>query len=81
MGAYSPPGGGGGVPDPLTVDTLFVTNNAGIDNLSAGNNAFQATDTGRLGFYEAPPILQQSGVAITAEGIHAALVNLGLIAE
>lgn len=32
-----------------------------------------------LGFYGTTPIAQQTGVAVTAAGIHAALVNLGLI--
>lgn len=31
------------------------------------------------GFYGAAPVAQQTGVAVTAAGIHAALVNLGLI--
>lgn len=33
----------------------------------------------KLGFYNATPVIKQTGVAVTAEGIHAALVNLGLI--
>lgn len=33
-----------------------------------------------LGFYSTSPIAKQTGVAVTAAGIHAALVNLGLIA-
>lgn len=32
-----------------------------------------------IGFYGTAPIVQQTGVAVTAGGIHAALVNLGLI--
>jgi len=32
-----------------------------------------------LGFYGATPVAQQTGVAVDAAGIHAALVNLGLI--
>ena len=32
-----------------------------------------------LGFYAATPVAQQTGVAVTAAGIHAALVALGLI--
>lgn len=40
-----------------------------------------ATDAGidGLGFYGATPVAQQTGVAVTAAAIHAALVNLGLI--
>lgn len=33
----------------------------------------------KLAFYNATPVAQQTGIAVTAEGIHAALVNLGLI--
>lgn len=36
--------------------------------------------TGRVGFYGTTPIAKQTGVAVTAAAIHAALVNLGLIA-
>lgn len=32
-----------------------------------------------LGFYDKTPVAKQTGVAVTAAGIHAALVNLGLI--
>lgn len=35
--------------------------------------------SGNIGFYGTAPIAQQTGVAVTAAGIHAALVNLGLI--
>jgi hypothetical protein len=35
---------------------------------------------GSVGFYGTAPIALQTGVAVTAEGIHAALVALGLIA-
>lgn len=34
---------------------------------------------GTLGFYDTSPIAQQTGVAVSAAGVHAALVNLGLI--
>ena len=33
----------------------------------------------KIGFFNAPPVVQQTGVAVSAVGIHAALVNLGLI--
>jgi parallel beta-helix repeat protein len=33
----------------------------------------------KAGFYETAPIAKQTGVAVSAAGIHAALVNLGLI--
>lgn len=35
---------------------------------------------GTLGFYGATPVAKQTGVAVTAAGVHAALVALGLIA-
>ena len=35
--------------------------------------------SGKSGFYGAAAIAQQTGVAVTAAGVHAALVNLGLI--
>jgi len=34
---------------------------------------------GDVGFYNTAPVAKQTGVAVTAAGIHAALVNLGLI--
>ena len=37
-------------------------------------------DGSNVGFYATAPIAKQTGVAVTAAGIHAALVNLGLIA-
>lgn len=33
----------------------------------------------KLAFYNATPIVQPTGVAVSAAGIHAALVSLGLI--
>lgn len=36
-------------------------------------------DGTEVGFYGATPVAQQTGVAVTAAGVHAALVNLGLI--
>ena len=33
----------------------------------------------KLGFFNTTPVVQQTGIAVTAAGIHAALVNLGLI--
>ena len=37
------------------------------------------TVVGDVGFYGTAPVAQQTGVAVSAAGIHAALVNLGLI--
>ncbi len=36
-------------------------------------------DGSTVGFYGTTPIAQQTGVAVTAGGVHAALVALGLI--
>jgi len=36
-------------------------------------------DGSNVGFYGTAPVTQQTGVAVSAAGIHAALVNLGLI--
>lgn len=49
-----------------------------VGNTGAGTKIGTAT-TQKLAFYGATPIVQQTGVAVTAAGIHAALVNLGLI--
>jgi hypothetical protein len=37
-------------------------------------------DAGKVGFYGTPGVSKQTGVAVTDAAIHAALVNLGLIA-
>jgi hypothetical protein len=47
----------------------------GVTHVLAG-----LAQTGSLGFYGTTPIAKQTGVAVTAGGIHAALVALGLIA-
>jgi hypothetical protein len=52
-----------------TVANLAVTGNAAIGNAGA--------DT--VGFYGHAPTAQQTGVAVSSAGIHAALVALGLI--
>ena len=38
-----------------------------------------AANNRKVGFYGATPVVKQTGVAVTAAAIHAALVNLGLI--
>jgi hypothetical protein len=57
--------------------------------LLSGQNIATDTTTGmkigtgtsqKIGFFNATPIVRPSGVAVTAAGIHAALVSLGLIA-
>jgi hypothetical protein len=49
---------------------------------AAAREAFRLEASGSaamVGFYGAPAVAQQTGVAVTAAAIHAALVNLGLI--
>jgi hypothetical protein len=48
--------------------------------VNATGDILLAHSAGKLGFYGATTIVKQTGVAISAAGIHAALVNLGLIA-
>ena len=61
-----------------------VTGNvtAGIRDAAADVNStiFGNSGFNRIGFYGTAPIVKQTGVAVTAVDIHAALVNLGLIA-
>jgi hypothetical protein len=62
------------------LDTDYSVGNAGaITNNSTGtHNRIDGTN-GREGFYGADGIAKQTGVAVSAAGVHAALVNLGLI--
>lgn len=51
-------------------------------NINTGTNpgcSFGSAGTDRISFYGATPVVQQTGVAVSAAAIHAALVNLGLI--
>ncbi len=74
----------------LTAPTQAVTDLALANDLTIaeGGNVILGTTTGtkigtattqKLGFYNATPIVKQTGVAVTAEAVHAALVALGLI--
>jgi len=54
-------------------DAVFI--DASNDSIVVMSNA-----SGKLGFHGATAIVKQTGVAVTAAGIHAALVSLGLIA-
>ena len=54
----------------------IVTEKGGTGTVRGINIAAAA---GSLGFYGATPVALQTGVAVSAAGIHAALVNLGLI--
>lgn len=53
---------------------FLIANPTGTDDLIIGE-----TGSTKLGFYGHAVIAQQTGVAVTAGGIHAALVALGLI--
>ena len=50
-----------------------------ISGYNSAGNRITVTNDGKLGFFAAPAVVQPTGVAVTAEAIHAALVNLGLI--
>ena len=53
---------------------------AGVDRILFRAENFEFTTVNsNIGFYGTAAIAQQTGVDITAEGIHTALVNLGLI--
>lgn len=54
----------------LELDLLWV----------ASNNVTVQASGGSLGFFGATPVAKPTGVAVSAAGIHAALVDLGLIA-
>lgn len=49
-----------------------------IQETSSGNLRLGKTG-GNVGFYGTTPVALQTGVAVSSAGIHAALVNLGLI--
>ncbi len=57
---------------PFTATTTYAA--SGTPNVTIG------ASTDRLGFYAGAPVAKQTGVAVTAAGIHAALTSLGLIA-
>ena len=59
--------------DGTDFNTTFV--NTTDWNISGANVKF----INDVGFYNTAPVAKQTGVAVTAAGIHAALVNLGLI--
>lgn len=74
--------------NPITAIDLFRNGSDGGSGLTlnltwntTGNAvAIQPTAGGKLGFNGATPVVKPTGVAVTAAGIHAALVSLGLIA-
>jgi hypothetical protein len=60
---------------PQGVGVAALTGSAGTPIVAAST----VSAASRLGFYGATPVALQTGVAVTAGAIHAALVNLGLI--
>lgn len=64
----------------LSEDGLLTLSDAAniATNATTGTKIATAS-TQKLGFFGATPVVQQAGVAVTAGGIHAALVTLGLI--
>lgn len=65
--------------DTTFAGTFNVVGNDAL-NLTAAVTGVKVADTGeKLGFYGTAPIAKQTGVAVSAAGIHAALVALGLI--
>lgn len=68
------------ITSPATVDTTWSF--ADGRNISMGSSVGTKIGTAanqKIGFYDKTPVAQQTGVAVDAAGIHAALVNLGLI--
>lgn len=51
-----------------------------IGGSATGGGLLLGGASAKVGFYGATPIVKQTGVAVSAAGVHAALVNLGLIA-
>lgn len=58
-------------------DSMTIQRSSGA-GWSGGTSRIEINGTG-IGFFAVTPVAQQTGVAVTAAGIHAALVNLGLI--
>lgn len=65
----------------LIVRNVNASSTGDILSVQKSDNAahLRVNQTG-IGFYGTVPIAKQTGVAVTAAGIHTALVNLGLIA-
>ena len=63
---------------PAVAGTTSVT--TPLVKASVAATGVKVADTGdKLGFYGTAPVSLQTGVAVSAAGIHAALVSLGLI--
>jgi hypothetical protein len=68
------------MPDIPTVDSPTFTGTTTVANLAVtGNAAIGNAGADTVGFYGHAGIAQQTGVAVSTAGIHAALVALGLI--
>lgn len=61
------------------VETIRVKGTTGVQIQSGNTKRFEVDATG-IGFFNATPAAKPTGVAVSAAGIHAALVTLGLIA-
>lgn len=64
--------------DDQEADLKFIWGNQ-IKWIRLGEGIEKVGASPKVGFYEATKVVQQTGVAVSAAGIHAALVNLGLI--
>ena len=62
-----------------TSNITNLTNIKELGDAGPGGTRLGKAATELVSFYGATPIVQQTGVAVSAAGIHAALVNLGLI--
>jgi antitoxin component of MazEF toxin-antitoxin module len=61
------------------VGNLQITDGTNIDLGNTNGTKIGLSATQKLGFFNATPIVRPTGVAVSAPGIHAALVSLGLI--
>ena len=77
MSACSSPSSGDGFAAPI--DVYDGTGTVLLTITTAGAVRVGKTG-GSVGFYGTAPVAKQTGVAVTAQGIHDALVALGLIA-
>jgi hypothetical protein len=64
----------------LATVTLTTLANTRLSLNPSGGDVLMGAAGSSLGFYGATPAAKQTGVAVTAAGIHAALTTLGLIA-
>ena len=69
----------------IASDYLIRIGNSGLTNISLSIDGWNqvvkiATAIGSLGFFGATPVVKPTAVPVTAAGVHAALVTLGLIA-